>query len=299
MIAAWILAGVLALDVCDACRVADTKVILCAPHASAEKTALTSCGKGLRAKDEKQRIAALEELARATDAHTNAPSPRIVEMLRRGTKDESFTVRKRAVELLGAPQHGPAALDALVDALREYDKEMRAAFDDLRKGGLEPIDPKKPAKKQHEDMKEATLKLMTATERVERLRELGGVVAAQLERFPDDDSVEALSESICAALAVGWHRSLLALGSRSAVRSLLARMESSQKSRETRPESSREGATLELRELHDSLAAFAAARGLPVAEWSPEDPTGRWKAWLSEHGSALPEHLPGVHSPAW
>jgi hypothetical protein len=49
----------------------------------------------------------------------NAPSPRIVVVLRRAFDDDTVAVRPRAGALLGAPQHGPVGLDALIDALEQ------------------------------------------------------------------------------------------------------------------------------------------------------------------------------------
>jgi hypothetical protein len=292
MIAALVLVGLLSLDVCDACRVDGTAVKLCSPHASAEKTAIQWCGKGLRAKDEAERIAALEKLAAETETHVNAPSPRIVVVLRRAFDDDSFAVRTRAVELLGPPQHGPEALDALIDALEQYDDEFVRCF----RAGVPDIGAPPKTKKQVDEFGETTAALAENSRRMDMLCAWGGVIVTQLGRFPDARAEKALLDSMGAMFAVNPQRGLLALGTAGAVRRagaalVLAHVECNRAG-------SGEEARRKLREIQDDLAAFAAARELPAPAWEPS-PVDGWKAWLAAHEAALPTSLPGVRSPAW
>jgi hypothetical protein len=288
MLAVLVLAGLLSLDVCDACRVDGTAVLLCTPHASAEEKALAKCAKGLRSKREAERSAALEKLAALTNAHANAPSPRIVEMLARGTQDDSYVVRTRAVELLGPPQHGPAALAALLAALREHEQEMGAGMKERGKLDLRPGNEAQMAK------------LLEINQRYTLVRAWGGAIVVQLGEFPDDAAVDAILGTTWARHAPRAQRGLLALGSVSAVRGAVTILEGVESSYERRPEALRDADehTRTLRELHDDLAAFARARDLPAPAWSAA-PAAGWTAWLGEHEQRFPTSLPGVRSPAW
>lgn len=291
MIAALVLAVLLTLDVCDACRVEAGVVHLCAPHASSEKKALTACGKGLRAKGEPQRVAALEALAAETEKHVNAPTTKVVELLARGTTDESFVVRTRAVELLGPPQHGPAALEALLVTLRELDQEMKRWLKEREKLDLE-LGSESQMKAQME-------RFLSSNESHAVLRAWGDAIVAQLARFPDDAAVDGIVGSSWGLASPGAGRALLALGSAPAVRGAVLKLTGMQEGFARRT-GSRDAAkeAQELRALHDELAAFAASRSLPAPAWSAA-PADAWKSWLAEHESAFAEHLPGVRSPAW
>jgi hypothetical protein len=220
-------------------------------------------------------------------------------MLVRGTRDDSYVVRTRAVELLGPPQHGPAALEALIGTLREHDEEMARWIEERGKLDLDPID-RNPTGKQLEKRKAQTAELAALNERHELTRAWGGTIAVQLGHFPDDAAVTAILASSWAQAAPGAQRSLLALGSAAAVRGAVEHLGGVQAAYARRPDALRDDAEQEqaLRALHADLAAFASARGLPAPAWDPA-PAEAWTRWLAEHAGGFPEHLPGVRSPAW
>src|SRR5262245_401560 len=317
MLATLVLTLVHALERCAQCSTSAKDVSLCEVHAREERSTFARVAGGLGASDPAARSAALEALADLTTAHDNAPSRRVAERLASALKDPSFPVRERAAELLGPPQNALVALSALLDALRDAERELGRAWKEL---GWAPG--------RLDSTRGALARVgFNYSEGVRTLEHWRAALLAQLARCPDDRVVEAILKLTPRGLSLEANEALLQLATRKALQAVVENLRfreeqvvqletdlaaEGKKPRPTDPleaalaDASREhlraGLELvqgELGALQAALQRLAEERGLgpaPVESPRPHEP---WKLWLAQHLESFPEHLPGVSSPVW
>lgn len=182
MIAALFLTLVQDLAPCSACSVSGKEAHLCAPHADEEKQVLARAAKRSGSKDPGERAAALEELAQLTRTHVNAPSRRVVERLCSAFDDESYAVRTRAAELLGAPQNAVAALSGLLEGFRSAEAERVRLEKERDRLRMKQVGSPRPRESQMAELKSA--EVANVKQGVELLRWRSSVLA-QLGHFPE------------------------------------------------------------------------------------------------------------------
>jgi len=110
---------------CPDCRSDGGKTSLCAPHREEESRVLKDAAKARYRDPPDARIAALESIARLVDAHANAPSPDAAKALAIGLKDDSYSIRRKAVELLLHGQHPETVVTALIVAQNEANRDWK------------------------------------------------------------------------------------------------------------------------------------------------------------------------------
>ena len=300
----------LALDVCSACTVAGRGAQLCAAHAAEEAAVLAEQGRKLETGDESERCAALDAVAELTQAHTNAPSERVVQRLAAALDDASLVVRTAATRLLGRPQNGPATLDALVDALRSSSPEA------LRLAKREKsLRARLEGEHYVENKKRILIELDEIDERTAALSAWRLVVVEQLSRMPDDRAVAALGAVPWDDKWIDFGAAWLRLGSRPALDDLVDSLRAWDaevqefEARITRLKAREPlDAALIERDLDERrqrasetrlrLISLLSERGLVAPEVKkPLHPA--WSRWVQENAASFPPHLPGVAEAAW
>src|SRR5688572_10182782 len=173
---------------CPSCTTSLKDVRLCAPHAEEEHALLARATKRLTSKVAGERMAALDELARSTFAHVNAPSKRVADRLVAALDDESFEVRTHAAGRLGRPQNAVVALTGLLEAFSSTEAEREKLDKEIARLRERQIGPPRPREKQLAELKRDEA---AAGRRREDLVAWRSVLLGQLAFFPDDLVVEA------------------------------------------------------------------------------------------------------------
>jgi hypothetical protein len=96
-------------DVCEAC----TSEAPCAPHAVAERDALTELRSRRKTAEPPARIALLDEAVALTRSHENAPSAAVAKFLGEALDDDDPGVRASALQRFDASQHLETSLPVL------------------------------------------------------------------------------------------------------------------------------------------------------------------------------------------
>jgi len=304
MLAALLLVLIARPDTCSACLVRDREVVLCPPHAEEDREIVAREVKRLRSREPAEQLAALEAVAALTQAHANAPSPRVARVLAGGLEVAAPEVRKRAAELLGPPQHAPEAMRALLGALGEVDREVAAADEELQRHRKvpEPTSPKTSQEywKELDRSLEAKTLAMKVQDVLHAALQWRDVLLERLGSFADDRVVAALARSQAIATTDAGLRSLLALGNRAALEALLAALARWQDTpAEASSEVAQQARARRGRLLQQGLADLAAKHGLLPCPEESARPHAAWLAWWKLHADAIPAALPGVRAPAW
>lgn len=327
MLPALVLTLLQGLAPCPACSVEGKEAHLCAPHADEEKQVLARAAKRSGSKDPDERAAALDELARLTHAHANAPSRRVAERLCSAFDDDSYAVRRHAAELLGPPQHAEAALSGLLEALRSAENERLRLEKERQKLRTKQAGSPRPRESQMAQLKSAEAENVAQGAALLLWR---AAVLEQLGTLPDDRVVDAILELTPRDLALGGNEALLRLGRRDGLEALVeslrvfeerlvaAEKEVAEQEQQLlllkqgdRPKAVLDGSEyllmLACKELADVKAAgdahlpelvrIADERGLGPAPALGTRPHAPWKTWLAAHLAAAPTHLTGVSSP--
>lgn len=317
MITATVLA--LTLDVCSSCTLVDAEARLCEVHAAEQKSVVAEARKQLKAKDEGERVAALDALAALTRAHTNAPSEVVVDVIASALADESYAVRTHAATLLARPQHAERVLNALTRALGKAEEEherLRKEKDELsRKLG----DPKLASKKR----KETDDRLFACKQAGATVFAWRAAILGQLAQLPDDRAVAAICAQVPRELVVGGNEALVRLGSRGAMNAFLeslrkwdreiAGLRAILEAEKQDPKRAGDQPTalgMSWSELALTEAQLAGRivvldvskcfleKGLPPPA-SASSEYDAWRRWVEEHSALFPEHLPGIPPVAW
>lgn len=185
------------IEECDACSPLPN-LELCAPHYTEELEGLSRWKQQLDSKDESERIEALEAVAALTSSHTNAPSPRVAELLALRVEDEVSAVRVRAIELLVESQHPPIALSTILKAIpsvKSEQEKLNKQLQDSTKGQSK----KKVGGNSKEEMLASIEAMQKAIEEqqalVQEMIEVDSVFSALVKglgRLPDDRAVSML-----------------------------------------------------------------------------------------------------------
>ena len=304
---------------CVSCTTTSKDVRLCAPHAEEEHALFARAGKRLSSKEDKERMAALDELARSTFAHVNAPSKRVADRLVAALDDESFEVRTYAAERLGRPQNALVALAGLLEAFDATEAERAKLDKEITRLRERQVGPPRAREKQLAELKRDEA---AAGRRREDLLTWRGALLAQLAFFPDDRVVEAILQAP-RGLTLGGNEALVRLGSRSAlqgvvesfatwekelarfdeIEALIAEYEKADKlladALRAVFQEDLDAKRAEMESHEPEIRRLVEERGLGPAPPKSDHPGEPWRLWLGEHAEALPETLPGVSSPAW
>jgi len=314
MLVSFFVAVLLSLDTCSDCSCVGRDVKLCVPHAALERSTLDREGQGMKAKHEAAAIASLEAIAALTQQHSNAPSAKVAETLAAALEHESWSVRQRAAELLGPPQHAEIGLEALVRALADTKQHFSRTAAELR-----ALDTKLAGKLPDKRREVLDAERKACEERKVALAKWRRTLSARLALFPDDRAVDAILASTSRNLVLNSDVALVRLGNKKAVRALQESFDNGDKNiadiekelanrdaaRGNRPKTlgeAMEGLVVarmqEARLLaqNELMAAFAE-RGLSSP--GPGAYTSAWKKWIDQNLGAFPEHLPGVSGAAW
>ena len=310
-------------DDCSDCVPGARAAKLCPPHLEAEKEGLEACQAVLKKGDAVARLAALRELAALTEAHANAPSPRVAKTLARGLKDEAPGVVLISIELLG-DQHPGAAIDAyadfgkdLIKAFEKANKQASSLNHDIRMRELSADGATKGSarKRQREDQQE----LRDLEEQLGELERIAEALGPRLGALRDDRIARVLvelseqtwNEPVAAALSRMGTRAaaerlhedldtfLFLYGSAERFRDLVE--EDADRFPDTNPEEHRERAAQlerQARAHHDLLTALATEAGL--TEGLPEFSSGArkaWDAWYEASHKELPRSVGRMKMP--
>jgi|GEM_PF-3510141 len=101
---------------CIECSMEKGRVSLCPPHRNEEASVLREAKKGFASKSTLARRDAMKAAAQLTDAHANAPSPKVASLLCEGLTDESMKVRELALGHLLEGQHPETTVRGLLEA---------------------------------------------------------------------------------------------------------------------------------------------------------------------------------------
>ncbi len=302
-----------ALDTCASCRMELQASFLCEPHAEAERAALARETRRLAAKEEAERLAALDALAALTEAHTNAPSERVAKRIAQALDDDSLAVRARAVERLGRPQHALVAVDALTEALEDAWK-LKREWGKEYKGLVErSTDKLSDAKREKLGAERAALGA-----RIDDLNALHRQLVTRLAEFPDERALDAILANTARNLIFEDGEALARIGTRRAldafvdgIRIAEDNLASLARERDEVVEKANGITTLATAvavAAYDSAAERVAARRARLVELlaerglvapGPSATVRDWGRWLAENRDAIPDRLPGITSPAW
>jgi hypothetical protein len=314
MLAALFVTVVLGLDVCSTCASTGRDVKLCEPHAALERATLDREKSGLKSKEPAAAVAALDAIAALTAPHANAPSPKVAQTIATGLGHESATVRRRAAELLGPPQHADVALDALVRALADTQKQAARLRTEMK-----ALDTQLATKQTDKRRETLTAEHKSCVEETRQLSEWRRTLTARLAVFPDDRAVDAILDCTQRNLVLESDVALVQLGNKKALRALkesiekgdlnLADLEKELAAREAERKNKpmtlgralEERAVDQVRERLSSarreLAAAFAERKLTAPP--PEADSATWTTWIDANLAAFPDSLPGVARAAW
>lgn len=277
--AAWLLLVPLAQD-CPHCVVRKGQAQLCVTHAAEERRVLTAERNRLRmASNEADRIAALGKIAHLTTQHAEVPSPKVAEALALGLADDSFAVRLEAVRLLTVKQHEETALGALIAAA----PGIADLWSDVK---LPPL-PGKPDLTDPRQLKKVQAELENRGETgdlLQRQQYYENLVTA-LARFPDARAEEAVLTMEHGAVTLPVAEAVLDFGSRRSTEKILEWLATSESRAARDPRD--EDAQAFVQGVSARLKQLARTYGLPEPQGS-ERASRLWRAWLQEHGSALP-----------
>lgn len=251
-----------------------TPTALCATHQQEETAALTELGARLKSKDPFDRKNALTKLAELDHRHPLCPTLETAKLVATALDDADVAVRTQAVTTLAGGMHPDVAVRGLVDALTEARKELaKIPFGRGDWGGGNNGDPPDPKAAERRTARTAWSTLLTEC-------------VTGLRKLPDDRSVAALAELLPtltrwqAELLAADADALLALGARSGVAAIIARLKAAPvgDTGKQRFGPDTTGATL-----RDLLAKAAAAKGTDaVPEWSDTEPVD-WERWFAKN----------------
>lgn len=261
---------------------------LCKAHDAEEDAVLASVHEALRASAKEERIAALEEVAALTEAHRNAPSKKVAQVLARAMKDEDLDVQAAAARLLASTgQHPETAVRTLVDAVEDL-RGLLAGMPRVGRGR----DDQDPLDAEQQEMREAAVNLATQ-------------VIEGLGRLPDDRSVAVLSDLLVQLPTRGGGdrlvtivaKALAHLEARDGIESIIQRMVQTEGRMGSRAGSGNEdrrgpgrgdGIT---RELHDQLVVLSEGKSISEHPVFDEQCAGEWKEWFSANQRFFPARL--------
>jgi len=239
-----------------------------AQQAPSEKELLRDLRKGLRAPAAYEREVAIATFSGATrELEDGGTSRAVARALAGALDDEAPSVRAAAVAALSWGRHVETTIDALEDVLEETIREVDARW-------TRPDDESKAW--------------------VRDGRRLVEDAARAAGRYADDAMVEALADRL-AALRAGnqrgrsyadeaalvLSRALLAIGTREAVETVVARTRQYVGARRERA----------ARRLHEALADFSAERGFGPPAFAHTTFDQDWHEWLDEHEDAFAESV--------
>jgi hypothetical protein len=320
MLAALFLTWFQVGEPCAACSTAGKEVRVCAPHAEEERKVFASAGRSLSSRDSAERIAGLEELARLTFTHVNAPSKRLAERLASALDDDSLEVRKRAAELLGPPQNAVVAMGALLGAFKASEGER----DKVQKRQQRLVERQRgPQSPDGKKLKELKLEEGECARQLEALVGWRSVLLGQLVRFPDERVVDAILKEP-RGFDFGGNEALAQLGTQRAWTGVVASIGAWEQeligweSMLRNMEGAVSGYSKDLqdaflgvfREQVEKVRAAGAAHLPELARLAREHQLGptpernerrheEWERWLANNRAAMLEKLPGVNSPVW
>ncbi len=233
----------------------------CRPHAEADEAAIERLRPELEAPEVERRLDALAEVAALTGEHANAPGEAVAEALAAALEDDALRVREEAVRLLVDGQHPERTVRALVDVMKDFQRNMWTLV-----AWLTGPDGERG----------------TIAEAMDYLETVGDVAGG----VRDDRVAKELADLLLAypeemrgqPVAMAATGSLLRLGTRDAVRAVI---------RQLRPWSD-DGRSLAI---HEALEEFAEDRELPAAPEAGPDAAKAWDAWLKKNARALPSKL--------
>ncbi len=271
---------------CPHCGVRDGRARLCDTHAAEERRVLTAERNGLRfASSESDRISALGKIAHLTTQHAQVPSPEVAEALGLGLADDSFAVRLEAVRLLSAGQHAETALGALVAAAPGIAELWTDVELPPTPGKPDLTDPRQLKKLQAEleKLPGGSGDLLLRQQYYEKLVEA-------LARSHDARAEEAVLEMEHGAVTLPVAESVLDFGSRRSTEKVVEWLATCETrlARDARDEDS----LAFVQQINTRLKQLARANGLPEPKGS-ERVSRQWRAWLREHGAALPQSAGG------
>lgn len=256
------------LDVCKQCE-AGRKGKLCVAHAKHEKSELERLRKDLGSDDARDRMGAIRDVAELTDDHENRPSLEVGKVLAAALQDDSLRVRNLAIQLLTDGQHPETTVNALVDVLASFNKNMF----DLTPWLMGPGEKRG-------DMSDAMQYIETTVRVCGDVRDdrVVKALAETLHTFPP----EMRGESV--AMAATW--SLLDLGTQEAVESVIKQLSFLKVD-------ARSSTTIadRRRRLHETLKDFATELETKAIPEYSEDAYDDWKTWFKKYGRKLPKKL--------
>lgn len=253
-----LLAPSISAEVCKSCH----KGKLCRPHREQEASEFERLQSALTSSDPRERYEALYDLSELASEHVNVPSAEVARALARAVlADDSLRVRERAMRLLTDGQDPEVTVETLERVLADIVSNMWTLVEWLMGPG-----------EQRGHVGDAMNYLETAMLACGEVR--------------DDRVVKALCRTLMAypsemrgqPVAMAATRSLLDLGSREAVHTVLKQFSS------LRPSD-------ELRNLHNALESFASELDLEDQPDYGEQVGDDWERWFAKHSGRLPKKL--------
>jgi hypothetical protein len=318
MIAAVLLGISHWLDTCPACILAGNEVKLCETHLAEEHSVLAQQSRRLRSKDEAERMSALDAVAALTHAHLNAPSERVVDVIASSLEDDSYAVRRHATELLGRPQNADAVLAAMSKAISLAETERKDLDQQESK-----IRKKAESKLKDKARADLEMDLADCAKKRDVLLAWRAKILDQLALIPDDRAVEIIRGQTPRDLVLGGNEALARLGSLGAMHGVVESIEAWDKKLSeikkrisdqkddpkadgnqmttlgmTRLEFEYQTARLPGMVVFTDVSKTLLERGI-LPPTMLEGHHQEWREWVEQHPELFPEHLPGVHSPAW
>lgn len=269
-------------DECPECTSGGARVSLCRTHKDAEKSRLKAARKSLKSDDADDRLWAYEDVGALTEAHANAPSPAVAELLGKGLDDDDTDVFEACLRMLLQGQHPDTTVEVLLDGLD--DAEDRC---DDNKVGIDKLTGwgKAPGRTIHTSPEELTGAVSAMIRRPLIFRALG--------QLPDPRSAEALvdyldqkAETLRTNDARTAAKMLLGFGTPDTVQSVLDSLVDMRKAAKGKFEQDILGLADELTELTENWARWKAGgedppRLVPVDE-------DAWAAWIGTHLADAP-----------
>ena len=269
---------------CPHCVVRNGRTALCEEHAAEERRVLSAEKNRLRfATDEGDRLAALRKIARLTERHTRTPSPKVAEALALGLADSSFAVKLEAVRVLGTGQQPQTALDALVAAAPGVAK----LWDDVKlppQAGQPDLNDARQLKKLQAELG----KREDAGDLLQRQEYYENLVTA-LTGFHDARAEQAVLDMQQGAVTLKVAEAVVSFDSRRSTAKVVDWLATYEVRAAQGPKD--EDSQAFVAQMSARLRELARNHGLPPppAPKAGERASKLWRAWLREHGSALPE----------